>query len=277
MANVKRASAKERMKGGEMEALQRKQRAKHRRRNTWCCNNGEFQSLLNNRPISWAGTIARDYLYFLEYDHNCISGYTCQPFKLEAQLESGKKHTYTPDFLVRYADNSLLLVECKPVERLSREHTKRQIAIGQAWAMQSNHSFKVITDQVLRSGARLANLKLLYRYARIGVPVSVHNACVHYLQSHPDGVPFLVLASRVRALYIPTPGERTEDGPIGLDAYHRTNATPAISISHYPCSYHPALMFSPPIYNLLFWHILYADLDQPLTAESLIKLSPVPE
>ena len=58
------------------------------------------------------------------------------------------------------------LVECKPTVFVNKTENQRKFAAAREWCQQQGWSFSIVTDQDLRKGCRLANIKLLTRYAR---------------------------------------------------------------------------------------------------------------
>jgi hypothetical protein len=223
-------------------------------------------------------------LYFLEFEHDLITWYKEQPFTLLAQFEDGTARRYKPDCLVAYKDSSMLLIECKPAARLENAHTRRQIAIGQAWAESTGHTFTVITDAALRDGPKLANVKLLFRYARLQVSQRDKDACIACLREYPQGMSFFGLTAHLYRVYARAhQGTKNKDGACLTGGEGGDQAISAAdgeaeeqweegeqSAPLPPAP--PALLCSPIVYSLLFQPILLADLDQPLTTESLVWL-----
>src|SRR5436305_3789204 len=148
---------------------------------------GSFPSLkMKNQRISFESTIERDFLFFLEYDQT-VTCYYEQPFTIESTSASGKLSTYTPDFQV-IRTNGKELVECKPEALLNASHTQHQVELGQQWAEENDHTFTLMTDLALRSGHRLGNLKLLWRYSRLPVSPSLEAGCIDHLKCHLPGI-----------------------------------------------------------------------------------------
>lgn len=195
---------------------------------------GSFPSLkMKCQQIAFESTIERDFLFFLEYDQTVIC-YHEQPFTIELTSASGKLSTYTPDFQVIRA-NKKEIVECKPEALLKAPHTQHQMELGQQWAKENGHTFTLMTDLALRSGHRLANLKLLWRYSRSPVSPSLEANCVDHLKSHSSGVTCAELANS------------------GMLASPSSNLIPVL-------------------YHLRWKGILLTDLTQPLNDGSLLRL-----
>ena len=127
---------------------------------------GLFPSLKMERMVAFESLIEQDYLYILDYDAS-VTAFEEQPVTIEYVLES-KKHKYTPDFLVKRKESSEL-VECKPAPLVSKEENQKKFAAAKDWCKSKGWSFAIVTDQDLRSGPRLANVKLLTQYARLGI------------------------------------------------------------------------------------------------------------
>lgn len=195
---------------------------------------GSFPSLKLGRVVRFESTLERDLLYFLEFDPT-VSSYEEQPFTIEATLEDGKVHQYTPDFKV--IQNPLpLILEVKPFKFLDRENTIRQIKMGKKWAEEHSFDYQVITDNEIRSGAKLGNLKLLYRYRLLDkLPYDFMEQLKKLFADAPSNVSFGEAAN----LLMPSDPARCK----------------------------------PYLWSLLFHHYLETDLDQPLSDSSQITLS----
>lgn len=126
---------------------------------------GDFPSLKLGRMVRYHSSIERDLLYFLEYWQD-VSWYQEQPLTIEQVLVDGKCRKYTPDYEIHQGDTKLL-AECKPEARLQSSQAKKQREIGGKWAEANGYGFVTFTDTELRSGEQLANVKLLWRYARL--------------------------------------------------------------------------------------------------------------
>ncbi len=127
---------------------------------------GLFPSLKIGRMVAFESLIEQDYLYVLDFEA-AVTAFEEQPLTIE-YIREGNRHTYTPDFLVKRED-ACTLVECKPASLIYKEENQIKFAVAKEWCLSKNWSFVVITDQDLRSGHRLANIKLLTQYARLGI------------------------------------------------------------------------------------------------------------
>lgn len=194
---------------------------------------GTFPSLKMREQIPYESTIERDLLFFLEYDVSVVR-YQAQPFAITGSSADGAAHTYIPDFQVIRTD-SKEIVECKPTAHLNEAHARQQLALGQAWADANQHLFVVITDTDLRTGHRLANLKLLWRYSRLCVPPPITSRCRSILIAQPDGLSLEALAAAL------------------------SNTSSSLELLPY-------------LYHLLFDHIIHTDLTQPLSLRTCVQL-----
>lgn len=127
---------------------------------------GLFPSLKMGRMVAFESLIEQDYLYVLDYEA-AVTAFEEQPITIEYVWE-GTLRKYTPDFLVRRNESSEL-VECKPAPLVSKEENQRKFAAAIDWCKPKGWSFVIVTDQDLRCGPRLANIKLLTQYARLGI------------------------------------------------------------------------------------------------------------
>jgi hypothetical protein len=127
---------------------------------------GKFPSLKMGRLVWWESQIERDYIYLLEFDPAVIS-YEEQPLRISYHL-NGKERHYTPDFLVKRTDKSLI-IEVKPEEEAQKEENQRLFKTASAICARDNYDFIIITDKMIRVQPRLDNIKLLTRYQRIPI------------------------------------------------------------------------------------------------------------
>lgn len=192
---------------------------------------GGFPSRKLEKTMRYESTLERDLLYFLEFDLAVLS-YEPQPFTIHMTLEDGKTRSYTPDFLIKYKNISVL-IEVKPANHLDKESTKQQIEIGTRWSAENNHLFRVITDEQIRNGPRLNNLKLLFRYSRIDIPFNILMGLDELFPVPGAQIPFGIVASHL----MPT------------DQAH--------------CK--------PYLWSLIFSHYLFVNLNQKLSDEILVS------
>jgi hypothetical protein len=134
---------------------------------------GFFPSEKNGRPTAWESLIERDYMYLLEFDSYVIS-YTEQPMTIFYKY-NGREYKYTPDLLVVRKDKTLL-IEVKPKEKhlklLEEGKYKAKLTVANSFAKSHNYEFKVVTDEDIRAGDLLSNIKYLFKFSRIHVPSS---------------------------------------------------------------------------------------------------------
>jgi len=134
-----------------------------------------FQSIKMKCKIRCESKIEGNLPYFLEYDPTVLEYYP-QPFTV------GDVHRYTPDFQVIRIDKKEI-IECKPKTLIHDEHTQKQIERGTAWAKANDHNFVLVTDEDLRNGHVLANLKRLWRYSRLTIPNNTLKPLYHLSES----------------------------------------------------------------------------------------------
>lgn len=147
---------------------------------------GYYPSLKMGRMVAFESTIERDLVYLLDYERQ-VEEFNEQPCKIE-YLHNGKKHTYTPDFLIGFVGGHKAIVECKPVELTSKEENQRKFEAGRQWAANEGVSYEVVTDEMLRQGCRLQNIKFLSQFARHQLPVAVKQQIFKLLQSSPQSL-----------------------------------------------------------------------------------------
>jgi hypothetical protein len=62
---------------------------------------------------------------------------------------------------------------------------KQQFKIGRAWCAQNGYKYHILTDTEMRSGHRLKNIKLLWKYSRVQVPTAIRWSIHDYLLANP--------------------------------------------------------------------------------------------
>ncbi len=133
---------------------------------------GRFPSLKLGRMVAFESLIEQDYVYVLDYEPDVI-GFEEQPFSIQYDWQ-GKWHKYTPDFHV-IRDTRHEIVECKPQALVTSDENQKKFMVAQRWCRERGWTLVVVTDLELRTGPRLANIKLLTRYARMEVAPEIHH------------------------------------------------------------------------------------------------------
>jgi hypothetical protein len=124
---------------------------------------GKFPSTKMGRMIAFESLLERDFIYLIEYDPS-IEWFEEQPLSIE-YIRDSKRLQYTPDFHL-LEQGQHVLVECKPERFVKTEENLHKFAVARVWCGECGWEFRVMTDQQIRSGFRLQNVKLLAQYAR---------------------------------------------------------------------------------------------------------------
>jgi hypothetical protein len=127
---------------------------------------GWFASYKMQKSIAYESLLERDYLYLLDFEAE-VAAFEEQPLTITYQ-HAGTTRRYTPDFWVRQAGRELL-VECKPLAHVDRDENRRKFAAAEAWGLTHGYGFRVVTEQEMRRGCRLENVRLLSQFARSSV------------------------------------------------------------------------------------------------------------
>jgi hypothetical protein len=127
---------------------------------------GHFPSIKMKRMVAFESLIERDYLYLLDYEPH-VEWFEEQPLHVKYRHDDKERH-YTPDFHIVEAGRKVL-VECKPLALVDQEENQRKFRAARVWCAEHGWAFRVVTDQDIRAGFRLENVKLLTRYARHAV------------------------------------------------------------------------------------------------------------
>lgn len=196
---------------------------------------GMFPSLKMATKVYYHGQLNRELLYFLEYDPAVLRYYT-YPFPIVGSTEQGTPCTHWPDYLLERSDGKEL-IKCARAQYSAKPALQHSHETMAAWAQVHGYRFRVITDIDLHTGARLANLQLLWRYALSIIAPGVVTQCISLLSYTQSAVPLVTLAA------------------------HLARSRPVLSLA-------------PVVYHLLFRKVLLTNLDQPLTPQSPIWLAP---
>jgi hypothetical protein len=146
--------------------------------------NGLFPSLKTGRMVWYESFLERDFIHVLEFDPSVVT-FAEQPLTL-AYAHQDKTRHYTPDFHVHYASPRHVLVECKPTAFVEREDNQIKFAAARAWCAERGWCFRVATEADIRQEPRLANVKLLARYARLNVAPQIQSRVFAALATSPD-------------------------------------------------------------------------------------------
>lgn len=179
---------------------------------------GKFPSLKLGRMVGYQSLIERDFIYLLDFDV-AVTSYAEQPLTLHYK-DGGKQRRYTPDFSLT-RNGQTYLVECKHHEFTQPEKNRLRWRAAHRWCHDRGAVFVVVTEEMIRAGHRLENVKLLTDYARYAVdegtkiailraatsaatPLSVAELMTALSPSHPQAAitPILHMVYH-RLLFIP--------------------------------------------------------------------------
>jgi hypothetical protein len=162
---------------------------------------GKFPSLKMQRMVSFESTLELDYIHLLEYERE-VSWFEEQPLTIEYEFE-GESHHYTPDFhVIRLGQD--WLIECKPDKFVDTGENQRKFSAAESWCEDRGWFFKVVTDEELRSGYRLKNVKFLWPFARHSIGPAVRSRVYAKLLEAETPLTVLDLANYAE------PGEPTQ-------------------------------------------------------------------
>jgi hypothetical protein len=106
----------------------------------------------------------------LEYDPIVVS-YETHSITLKYQdwderTQKRKWRRYTPGIYVEKSDHSRILIECKLKKLINLPANQKKFTAASEWCAERNWQFKIVYEEDIRTGARLKNIKYLWRYAR---------------------------------------------------------------------------------------------------------------
>ena len=124
------------------------------------------------RTVQFESFTERSFLLQLERRWD-VTDYISQPERLRYEDDSGKPHTYTPDFKVWHRDGMISLHEITLTKRLALPAIEQRHAAARLICAERKWEFQIHTEQDLPEGSELANLLALWMYRS-----------AHY--AHPD-------------------------------------------------------------------------------------------
>lgn len=142
---------------------------------------GRFPSTKMKRMIAFESLLERDFVYLLDFDP-LVTWYEEQPVRIE-YVHEGKNLHYTPDFLLVEQQKSVL-VECKPERFVDTDENRRKFTIARKWCQEKDWQFRIVTEQEIRAGYRLQNVKLLTQYARQRIDPRIRSQIFTFLHSN---------------------------------------------------------------------------------------------
>jgi hypothetical protein len=145
---------------------------------------GQFASMKMSRLVPFESLIERDLLYLADFEQDIVA-IEAQPFVIDYKDHAGRQKRYTPDFLLGYADRDLV-VECKPATQVGKQENLLKWEFARQWCAECDWQFVVVTDEQLRRGYRLQNVKLLTQFARHSVLPQVRVAVFSVLNGLPE-------------------------------------------------------------------------------------------
>ena len=119
------------------------------------------------------GTLEPLALFLMEFDDTVVS-YTTQPFSIFYQL-NGRKTRYSPDILAKSIDGIFESIEVKPLNKLLQPKNVYKFNIlSDLFPREVGHKLKVLTDEDINKGHRIANYQQLYPYRQEKLLVTDH-------------------------------------------------------------------------------------------------------
>ncbi|TWB36918.1 TnsA endonuclease N-terminal domain-containing protein [Nitrospirillum pindoramense] len=116
--------------------------------------------------VRYESKLERDLLILLESRPGVLE-ITEQPFTLEFVDSTGRKKTYTPDFLVRYADKtSIYEVKFKDELKKNWDRYREPYFYARSWAKQNGMRFRIMTEKAIRT-LRTENFRVLRPFLRV--------------------------------------------------------------------------------------------------------------
>ncbi|MFF9185439.1 TnsA-like heteromeric transposase endonuclease subunit [Streptomyces misionensis] len=158
-----------------------------RRQGNWC---GWYWSATCGGHVGYESWLERDRLMLLDFDP-LVTGMASQPFRLSWTSTGGKRVRHTPDFFVRRADGTGLVVDVRPDERIEPDDAVKFAVTAAACRTVGWDFQRVGTPEAVL----MANVRWLggYRHPRVHRP----QVAARLVEVFADGGGLLAGARRV--------------------------------------------------------------------------------
>lgn len=133
---------------------------------------GTYPSLKNFTQVQFESSLEADFIRLLEFDLK-VDRYVDQPIKIQYHDKSGKKRSYTPDFIVYFRDDPKkngayhcpLLVEVKSRSMIKKNWTelKPKFIAAMRYCDEVGWKFKIKTEKEIKTQFT-ENIKFLLPY-----------------------------------------------------------------------------------------------------------------
>lgn len=111
-----------------------------------------------------------------------VTDITHQPFKIELNTGDGVVSSYTPDFLLRFADGDRVVIEVKP-DVFVGKHKARLSAAKRQLDLEGLR-FDVVTDKHIDGNGLSARAMLLMRYGRMYIDPEQVRECKRRIEEY---------------------------------------------------------------------------------------------
>lgn len=101
--------------------------------------------------VSYRSSWEMEYALWLDANVDVESfGHETLVIEYVSNARSGKKRRYYPDFVVRYVDGRVEIVEIKPSKRVHNPRVMKKTVAAGEWARVNGATFRVITEIQLK-------------------------------------------------------------------------------------------------------------------------------
>lgn len=148
---------------------------------------------IRGRPIPYESGLARDFLRLCEFLPDVVQ-IVAEPWRLTYELDE-ITYKYTPDYLLRMRDESVVVVEVKYNKEATLLHNQQRFPAIREALSQAQAKFVVATDRELRAPVLRANIALLEAHRHLELTQQTKGVISLWF-GQPD-VLFSVLVARV--------------------------------------------------------------------------------
>jgi hypothetical protein len=149
---------------------------------------------VESEQLRYRGQLQLDYLYLARFDAR-VTSILPNPFTIRYRYGRSRLR-YTPAYLI-IEDSHEVLVDCTLKASLADDEVKRRISAATEWCEEHGYEFRMLTEEKIRNGHLLKNVKRLMRYTRHVVGPDFRAQLYSILEGEPRGIPIGQLAEKL--------------------------------------------------------------------------------
>ncbi len=148
--------------------------------------------------LPFESTIEEAFARILDFDASVVAVQRAEP--INCYLSDGQSHAYTSDFVITFANQSRIVVDCKPhnlLQAILQEELEKWQSRSDIYRRQGTPLY-IVTDRDLPESAR-EQASAFGPFYNVGVDVTIRDKIYEFLKSRP-AIPLSVLREQVKVL-----------------------------------------------------------------------------